>query len=177
MEELTALKRKERPEFKEERLRKEMLERERVLRAEQTGEKRPEEGQEKNDEPKRKRRMTSTQMAQELLVYSESRLDKGKSPTITRRSSFSFPSQISHRHLLKFSSLPLSIPPSYHHFSPPGRLLPSPLCSLLPLLSPASHRYTQPQIRSRLSTLRRPYSLHACGALCQRHRQLFLMRC
>ena len=79
LEELTALKRKERAEFKEERLKKERLERERVLRAEQTGEELPKEEEKDEEQPKRKRvKMSSSQTAQELPVYSESYLDKEK---------------------------------------------------------------------------------------------------
>jgi tRNA-splicing endonuclease subunit Sen2 len=79
LEELTALKRKERAEFKEERLKKERLERERILRAEQAGEQLPAEDKEdddKEDEPKRKRRKMIAQTTEGLPVYTESYLDK-----------------------------------------------------------------------------------------------------
>lgn len=81
LEDITALKRRERAEFKEERLKKERIEREKQLRAESDPNKPTiaETGDEQTaneDQPKRKRRRMTLQTDQELPVYSEDYLDK-----------------------------------------------------------------------------------------------------
>jgi tRNA-splicing endonuclease subunit Sen2 len=82
LEEITALKRKERAEFKEERIKRERVERERLLRAEgkSTNEEdvKDEEVEEDQLEPtaKRKRRKLQLPVQEELPVYSEEYLDK-----------------------------------------------------------------------------------------------------
>jgi tRNA-splicing endonuclease subunit Sen2 len=80
LEELTALKRKERAEFKEERVKKERLDREKQLRdeaAKMTGEVIVEEEVTQETQPKRKRRkMVTTVTIEDKPVYSEEYLDK-----------------------------------------------------------------------------------------------------
>jgi len=79
LEELTALKRKERAEFKEERLKRERMERERQLQKEASGEPVAEETQEElggEAQTKRKRQKVQLPDDQELPVYSEEYLDK-----------------------------------------------------------------------------------------------------
>jgi len=83
LEEITALKRKERAEFKDERMKKERLERERQLRAEGKVGVIEEEAEDEADgdvgQPKRKRRKGNTKSLtdiKELPVYTEEYLDK-----------------------------------------------------------------------------------------------------
>ena len=80
LEEVTALKRKERAEFKEERLKKERMDREKQLReeVEAKGEAVVEVTETTTEEtqPKRKRRKMTVQTNQELPVYTEEYLDK-----------------------------------------------------------------------------------------------------
>lgn len=85
LEELTALKRKERAEFKEERLKHERMERERQLRVE-AGISFGEQGQEtivpnepgvgEEQKPKRKRQKLALQKTQQMPIYSPEYLDK-----------------------------------------------------------------------------------------------------
>ena len=79
LEELTALKRKERAEFKEERLKRERMERERQLQKEASGETVTEEIKEEEvgeTQGKRKRQKVQLPEDHELPVYSEEYLDK-----------------------------------------------------------------------------------------------------